>query len=236
MSPHIDNKCLLLTGPTVDLELWAQVIVKAEWQLEPWPLLELRSLDVDLVEHIDGLPDWLVVTSSSAMPTLERAVSAMPELLSVPLACVGESTAERLRALGFKTGLDPAQGARALADDLREIAKAGAHLLWPRGTLSDDLATYMREEGFRVEDPVVYETLKLVHKSQPPAASHIFFASPSAVDAWCDQWPHSELCPIAIGTTTQAQIDLRAECFAHASLVLSESRPQALGALLHSLI
>lgn len=201
---------LLLTGPIGATAPWLRAVRDAGWEAVEWPLIEIEPLDVDLVARIDGLPDWLCLTSKSALPAVEAACRALPELRSVPAAVVGPATADAMESAGFKVALQRDEGARALAEALlAELGetRAGKRVLWPRGSLTDELAQALREGGLTVDDPVVYRTRPVPHDAPPPPADAVFLASPSAARAWPADAPHPRA--IAIGPSTLTALEDR---------------------------
>lgn len=232
MSPPV----LLLTGPITSKKPWLAAAEEAGWAPIDFPLVEVHDLDADLVERIDGLPDWIAVTSSSALGALERAIDALPELRSVPAAVVGAATAERVAALGLSVRVGPEAGAEPLADALIAAGSPGNVVLWPRGSLSDALAIVLREAGWSVIDEVVYETVLLDSGEVPPSRA-VFFASPSAVEAYVARGARATPPPtaIAIGpTTARALQEIAPEAFSD-TISLAEPAPQALRDLLQTL-
>ena len=64
---------VLLTGPIGNETRWLAAAREAGWNAVSFPLLEIHDLDANLVDRVDGLPDWIAVTSSNALGALERA-------------------------------------------------------------------------------------------------------------------------------------------------------------------
>ena len=178
---------LLLTGPSSERAEWLEAVRAAGWTAIDWPLIQLESLEVDITLEIDGLPDWLCMTSPNALSAVEAALSRLPELRSVPVALVGERSAKRAERLGLRLGLPPAQSASDLCEALlAEIGdgSAGMKILWPRGSLAEELSASLRAAGLEVLDPIVYRSVHVEHEEAPALTDGIFFASPSAVRAW----------------------------------------------------
>lgn len=232
----MNPQSLLLTGPIGSKKRWLAAAEDAGWLAIDFPLLEIHELDGDLVERIDGLPDWIAVTSSSALGALERAIGAVPELRSVPAAVVGAFTADRVAALGLSVELGPEGGARALADALIGAGAPASLVLWPRGSHSDSLATILRESGWSVIDPVVYETVLRDSGELPPTRA-VFFASPSAVEAYVARGTRQAPPPvaIAIGPTTGSALEAADPGTFSDRISLAEPAPQALRDLLQTL-
>lgn len=242
---------VLVTGP-VDgpgrgargMKEWCGAAQDAGWEALEWPLVSVRETDVDLVQRIDGLPDWIALTSSSAAAALERAGAALPELRGVPVGVVGERSAERVRAAGFRVAPAPAATAAELAARLSAELEGpepgrvpgAARVLWPRGPLSSELAELLRAAGVEVDDPIVYTVESIEHEERAPSADAVFFASPSAVRAWkAREGPRAGATAVAIGATTSAALaELPAGAFARTA-VIAEPEPAELGRLLSEL-
>lgn len=228
MSPSI-----LLTGPTDNLDDWSKAAREAGFEVSTWPLVTVEPVDIDLVQRIDGLPDWLCITSRNALHAIEEACQHLPELRSVPAAVVGPRTAAAVEAMGLKVELQCDKGARALAEAMLEAIeepRAGTKVLWPRGSLSDELAHLLREGGTKVDDPVVYTTKAIAHDEAPPTSDVVFFASPSAVRAW----PAAETRTraVAIGASTRSALEnLKVQPFEQVDS-LEDPRPASLTGLL----
>jgi len=179
-------KRVLVTGPLESSSDYAEAARRAGWEPFEWPLLRIVPHRHDVAALLARRFDWICVTSSSALSFLGDLGPAESSLRSVPCAVVGERSGRRARELGFTIDL-VAASATELCNELARRAPGGAHVLWPRGHLSDEVADELRRCSFSVDDPVVYAALPLERSSIPPATEAIFFASPSAVRAWHDR-------------------------------------------------
>jgi len=227
---------VLVTGPVTRIDPWVEAATEAGWRATAYPLVQIEAAGGDLVEHIDGLPDWVAITSSNALPILERTARIVPELLTVRTVVVGDITADKARAIGFKIALTPAPRATELANTLLEHAAAEERVLWPRGSASDELAERLRAERMRVADPIVYETVPIVREAAPPHADAIFFASPSAVDSWRALSANEQpAVAIAIGSTTLSALKDDSAAAFSTTLSLPDPRPTDLSAMLRAL-
>ena len=225
---------LLVTGPVGSLDAWLAAGREAQWVCEAFPLIEIRDLDVDLVEGIDGLPDCIALTSAHAVTVLERATQALPELRSVHVAVVGARTAERARSAGFHLDQPPALDAQSLAIQLVDVLDPGARVLWPRGPLSDGLARDLRAAHLVVDDPIVYENVAREPLPELEGGAAVLFASPSAVRAWRERVrTAAPWIAIAIGGTTLAELE-REDDFSE-RWALERPEPAALTKLLAQL-
>jgi len=219
---------LLVTGPLEGPERYVEAARSAGWGAEPFPLLELRPLDVRLEEALGGeVPDWICVTSVHAVASLR----SQEGLRDVPCAAVGPASAEALERAGLRVELVAGGGAAELVAALGPRLSRGAFVLWPRGSRSDELTRGLAGNaghGVRVVAPVVYETTEIAY-GDCPAADAVFFASPSAVGAWVRAGFPSAGRPdaIAIGATTAAALAEESERFG-ARGTLDEPSPEAL--------
>ena len=224
---------ILVTGPIGSMEDWISAAAGGGWEPTAWPLISVRVLEVDLVELIDGLPGHICVTSKSALHSLEAACQQLPELRTVPAAVVGNRTAASLESIGLHPRIVREEGARELADALLEELgedAPGHRVLWPRGSISNELAILLREAGLVVDDPIVYQTEPCTHEEPAPDAEAVFFASPSAVRAWSGSTPVP--LAIAIGATTRAALVEAGEDRFPLVEMLETPRPASLTSLL----
>ena len=152
---------VLITGPSNGLERWAKAAEQVGWQAETLPLVTIEETGTEVLAAEAPLPDWVAITSASALPALARAALARPELGRQPLVCVGQATAELAMELGLPEPRLPqpgAQNAEGLAATLLGSATPGERVLWPRGDRSDEFGERLEQAGLVVEAPVVYIT------------------------------------------------------------------------------
>lgn len=222
---------ILVTGPLANLERFAQAAESAGWTPVVFPLLEVRPRLL-AAEGEPKRPDWICVTSQNAVAALE---AAFDRLRGVPCATVGTKSAERLRQLGFRVELEGCATAHELGEELAERLERGQSVLWPRGSVQDELAWQLRERGIEVEDPIAYETLEREDEAALPGAEAIFFASPSAVRAHARRATTDKPSPalaFAIGATTQAALAEAGGARFEYKVELSEPTPAAFAAAL----
>lgn len=227
---------VLITGPTRGLDEWAGAARDAGWEPELWPLLEVLPSAAPL--RPARLPDWIAVTSGNVLAALEEAAAHDARLKKVPLAVVGEASAERLFQAGWTPELVPRPGAahaRGLAELIIAETRQGAHVLWPRGARATELGQLLERSGRTVEAPIVYDVRALRHAGAPPHADVVFFASPSAVRAWLASRPAWIPAAIAMGWTTFDAL-LAAEHAFSTTLPLASPDPAALGVCLSSFV
>jgi uroporphyrinogen-III synthase len=200
---------VLLTGPVQSIESWADAAREAGWDPIVRPLVRTLSIEVDLAPLLAEPLAWLALTSSAALRALEADGRALEHARSLRTAVVGAATAERARSLGLALALEPAPRASELAREMLARAERGALVLWPRGSLSDELARLLREGGLRVLDPIVYRTEECASTKPLPEADAVLLASPSGVRAYAAS-PRAGALPktaLALGPTTRAALE-----------------------------
>ncbi|WP_144209685.1 bifunctional uroporphyrinogen-III C-methyltransferase/uroporphyrinogen-III synthase [Mycobacterium tilburgii] len=127
---------------------------------------------------VDGRFQWVVFTSTNAVRAVwekfgEFGLDARA-FSGVKIACVGESTADRVRAFGISPELVPAgeQSSLGLLDDFPpydSIFDPVNRVLLPRADIATEtLAEGLRERGWEIEDVSAYRT---VRAAPPPAAT-----------------------------------------------------------------
>ncbi len=115
------------------------------------PCLAISALPAKLPPH----PAALVITSGQAVP-------ALPEWLhGVPVFCVGDATAAKLRMAGFTRVESAAGDAEALAKLIIMRNIPGLHVLAVGERHGQKLAADLREAGFSVLRRRVYRVTKL---------------------------------------------------------------------------
>jgi len=200
-----DAWSVLVTGPVAGLERWCAAAREVGWEALPFPLLEVVEVAGALDAPAGRAPDWIAVTSASAVAPLAQGVRKRKELAAARFVAVGQATAEEMVAAGLPDPLLPlpgAQDARGLAETLASQARPGERVLWPRGDRARDLAEHLRRAGLEVDDPIVYRTLPVELAGEPPRTDAVFFASPSAVAVWDPPARAFRPAAIAIGWTT----------------------------------
>lgn len=227
---------VLITGPLRGRSAWIEAAHTAGWEAVEYPLLTVAPKEAG--PWPAQTPDWIAITSSSVIPALEAAAARDPELKAVPLAVVGESSAERLYQAGWTPRVVPPAGAshaHGLANALVAEAAPGARVAWPHGARATELGDLLTEAGFQVEAPVVYDVETVEHPAPPPRTDAVFFASPSAVQAWLDLDTGFAPAGIAIGWTTLDAL-LESDDRFSMSLPLAAPEPAALRLALESFL
>jgi uroporphyrinogen III methyltransferase/synthase len=125
---------------------------------------------------VTGRYEWIVFTSTNAV----RAVREKFEqygldaraFAGVKIACVGESTADAVRAFGISPELVPSgeqssEGLLADFADYDEVLDPIDRILLPRADIATEtLAAGLRERGWEIDDVTAYRTVR----AAPPAA------------------------------------------------------------------
>ncbi|MDE2390522.1 MAG: uroporphyrinogen-III synthase, partial [Rhodospirillales bacterium] len=120
------------------------------------PCLAITPLPARLPPH----PGALVITSGQAIPALPAA------LHGVPVFCVGDATAAKLRVAGFTRVESAAGDAEALARLIVARRVAGLHVLAVGERHGQKLAADLRAAGVSVLRRRVYTVTKL--RAMPP--------------------------------------------------------------------
>lgn len=211
-------KRVLITGPTGNIEHYAQAARNAGWEAIEQPLLRIETSSSALSEVSAEPFDWIAVTSSNALVAIGEQADRLQE---TPCAAVGPNTADGLRRLGFSVAIEASGTAAELAAEILAKTSEEARILWPRGNLARDLGRALRAAGRVVVDVEVYTT-RVELERELPSCEAIFLASPSAVKALRE----APVLAVVIGPTTAQALHER---FAHArSVVLDEPGPRAL--------
>jgi len=140
---------------------------------------------------VDGRYQWVVFTSTNAVRAVwekfaEFGLDARA-FSGVKIACVGEATAERVRAFGISPELVPSgeQSSLGLLDEFPEydsIFDPVNRVLLPRADIATEtLAEGLRERGWEIEDVTAYRTVR----AAPPAAETREMIKTGGFDAVC---------------------------------------------------
>ena len=140
---------------------------------------------------VDGRYQWVVFTSTNAVRAVwekfgEFGLDARA-FSGVKIACVGESTADRVRAFGISPELVPSgeQSSLGLLDefpDYDEIFDPVNRVLLPRADIATEtLAEGLRERGWEIEDVTAYRTVR----AAPPPADTREMIKTGGFDAVC---------------------------------------------------
>ncbi|AKK25987.1 bifunctional uroporphyrinogen-III C-methyltransferase/uroporphyrinogen-III synthase [Mycobacterium sp. EPa45] len=140
---------------------------------------------------VDGRYQWVVFTSTNAVRAVwekfgEFGLDARA-FSGVKIACVGESTADRVRAFGVSPELVPAgeQSSLGLLDEFPEydsIFDPVNRVLLPRADIATEtLAEGLRDRGWEIEDVTAYRTVR----AAPPPAETREMIKTGGFDAVC---------------------------------------------------
>lgn len=127
---------------------------------------------------VDGRYQWVVFTSTNAVRAVwdkfgEFGLDARA-FSGVKIACVGEATADRVRAFGITPELVPSgeQSSLGLLEEFPpydDVFDPVNRVLLPRADIATEtLAEGLRERGWEIEDVTAYRT---VRAAPPPAAT-----------------------------------------------------------------
>ncbi|MDT5096514.1 MAG: uroporphyrinogen methyltransferase / synthase [Mycobacterium sp.] len=140
---------------------------------------------------VDGRYQWVVFTSTNAVRAVwekfnEFGLDARA-FSGVKIACVGQSTAERVRAFGIEPELVPSgeQSSLGLLDEFPpydDIFDPVNRVLLPRADIATEtLAEGLRERGWEIEDVTAYRTVR----AAPPPADTREMIKTGGFDAVC---------------------------------------------------
>jgi uroporphyrinogen III methyltransferase/synthase len=140
---------------------------------------------------VDGRYQWVVFTSTNAVRAvwekfMEFGLDARA-FSGVRIACVGEATADRVRAFGISPELVPSgeQSSLGLLDefpDFDDIFDPVNRVLLPRADIATEtLAEGLRERGWEIEDVTAYRTVR----AAPPPAHTREMIKTGGFDAVC---------------------------------------------------
>ena len=140
---------------------------------------------------VDGRYQWVVFTSTNAVRAVwekfgEFGLDARA-FSGVKIACVGEATADRVRAFGISPELVPSgeQSSLGLLEEFPEydsIFDPVNRVLLPRADIATEtLAEGLRERGWEIEDVTAYRTVR----AAPPPAETREMIKTGGFDAVC---------------------------------------------------
>ena len=140
---------------------------------------------------VDGRYQWVVFTSTNAVRAVwekfnEFGLDARA-FSGVKIACVGQPTADRVRAFGIEPELVPSgeQSSLGLLDEFPpydDVFDPVNRVLLPRADIATEtLAEGLRERGWEIEDVTAYRTVR----AAPPAAQTREMIKTGGFDAVC---------------------------------------------------
>jgi uroporphyrinogen III methyltransferase/synthase len=140
---------------------------------------------------VDGRYQWVVFTSTNAVRAVwekfnEFGLDARA-FSGVKIACVGQSTADRVRAFGIEPELVPSgeQSSLGLLDEFPpydDVFDPVNRVLLPRADIATEtLAEGLRDRGWEIEDVTAYRTVR----AAPPPAHTREMIKTGGFDAVC---------------------------------------------------
>ncbi|HEY7053722.1 MAG TPA: bifunctional uroporphyrinogen-III C-methyltransferase/uroporphyrinogen-III synthase [Mycobacterium sp.] len=140
---------------------------------------------------VDGRYQWVVFTSTNAVRAVwekfgEFGLDARA-FSGVKIACVGQATADRVRAFGITPELVPSgeQSSLGLLDEFPpydDVFDPVNRVLLPRADIATEtLAEGLRDRGWEIEDVTAYRTVR----AAPPPASTREMIKSGGFDAVC---------------------------------------------------
>jgi uroporphyrinogen III methyltransferase/synthase len=196
-----------------------------------------QAMDRAIRGLVEGRYAWLALTSTNAVKAIRAKIEELGldarALAGVNVACVGEATADAVRAWGITPDLTPSgqQSSEGLLADWPEFEEgfgAPDRVLAPRADIATDtLIAGLTERGWQVDDVTAYRT---VRAAPPPAEIReaiktggfdaVLFTSSSTVRnlVGIAGKPHTSSVIAVIGPQTAAaaeelglRVDVRAE-------------------------
>lgn len=140
---------------------------------------------------VDGRYQWVVFTSTNAVRAVwekfaEFGLDARA-FSGVKIACVGEATAEKVRAFGINPEMIPSgeQSSLGLLDDFPpydDVFDPVNRILLPRADIATEtLSEGLRERGWEIDDVTAYRTVR----AAPPPAETREMIKTGGFDAVC---------------------------------------------------
>ena len=145
---------LLVTRPEPDASAFAEELRTLGHDAILQPLLEFRILGFD--RSLLKAAHAVIMTSGNAVRAIEASV-ARSDLADIPFYCVGEETAKRAHAAGFRALIATADTAERLAPRILSTARDGQIIVHLAGEhQAFDLAGALAAEGLPLQTLPVY--------------------------------------------------------------------------------
>jgi len=151
--------------------------------------------------------EWMLFTSQAAIEAWIELGLGFPK--NMGFGAVGQKTAKRLEALGVEVNvIGEPQDAQGLAEVFIQNYADAKTVALPKGNLSlSILDDKLKAAGIETKPLVIYETQLLsVDYLKNEVFDVVFFASPSAVEAFNNVLDQEDMQYIAIGETTAKAI------------------------------
>jgi len=197
IKPSLLGKRILITRPAGQYADWAFWLARAGADPILFPLIEISPIhDIEqelvIAEKLNKYT-WVIFTSANAARYFSGTLAGRELKKSkIRVAAVGSKTAEFLKGLGLEVDFIPGAFTSVhLAENIPDIK--GNSILVPRTNIAeDDLKERLIHRGALVDETIVYETKKVAGKQEAlqkivnEGLDVITFASPSAVEAFCE--------------------------------------------------
>ncbi len=214
MKSPLEGKKILLTRPKDQNPEWADRLELIGAIPVIFPLIEISAPEgsTEMEEVLAQMYqyDWVVFTSiNAARYSLEITNRILLMSHKVYIAAIGSKTAAYLEGHGLEVDFMPLIFTSAnLSEEIDDIRNK--KILLPRTNIADDdLANELRQKGATIKEITVYNThiVNDKHDSLQQVADEgldvITFASPSAIEAFCDMKIDKKKAKIAcIGPVT----------------------------------
>ncbi len=214
MKSPLKAKRILLTRPKDQNKEWADSLELLGAVPVLFPLIEINPVQdsneiQEVLSHINQF-DWIIFTSINAA---KHSLEMINKVLRIPhkiyVAAIGSKTTAYLEHHGLEVDFMPAIYTSAyLAEVINDIKNKT--ILLPRTNIADDeLAAQLTKKGAIVKEVIVYNTHIINDKHDilqqmiNEGLDVITFASPSAVEAFCEMGIDQKKAKIAcIGPVT----------------------------------
>ena len=145
---------LLVTRPEPDASILAEELRGLGHEPVLQPLLQLRTLDFNL--KVLRAAQAIIITSSNCLRAIED-IPGLEESAGIPLYCVGEETARRAQATGFRNLLATAETAAQLAARVLSSVRKDQLIVHITGEhQAFDLEGALAREGLSIQTLPVY--------------------------------------------------------------------------------
>lgn len=174
-------------------------------RLVPRPIPQHILDDIPLYTHV-------VFTSKNGVTLFFEALNEKANLANKTLIALGQSTAERLKAHGYKaTFIADEESQEGIISLLRPMDLDEAYILLPHSSLArKKLEHFFQDREIRYQVCELYDTLTQKTEPVPDLGSidEIVFTSPSTVRAFMEIFAHfpKDKTLTCIGPITQAEL------------------------------
>ena len=156
---------------------------------------------LDDLRHKAISADLILITSARAV----RVTWPHRDMPPVPVAAVGEATAE---AVEYAGGRVDTMGSGGASDLIADLEVAGSSIVFPHARAADPAtALELERRGATVHAAAAYDTIPIAPDDDKVAAA--VFGSPSAVEGWLLRRPLDSLIVAAMGSTTASALRVR---------------------------